>query len=137
VAVRRGAATSLMALWGLLIAGCGSPQPRALAVTARDFRFSPATLELTVGQPVRLTIKNPDTVEHDFQADVFPLHVGAGAHTAGMSHGTANEAPLHIHTPAGGDSFAVFTPTEKGTYAVYCTVPGHKEAGMTATIVVR
>ena len=88
---------------------------------------------------MRLTLKNADTVEHDFQVDVMPLHAGASARHAGMDmgHSAPGEPALHIHTPAGGDSFAVFTPLEKGAYPVYCTVPGHKEAGMTATLLVR
>jgi uncharacterized cupredoxin-like copper-binding protein len=98
--------------------------------------YSPATIELTSGQSVKLTLKNADAVEHDFIVDRLAVHSGAGSHTAGMDH-AGGEAGLHIHAPGFSDSFATFTPVEKGTYVVYCSVPGHKELGMTATLVVR
>jgi uncharacterized cupredoxin-like copper-binding protein len=30
-----------------------------------------------------------------------------------------------------------FSPAQTGTYEVYCSVPGHKEAGVVAKLVVR
>ena len=44
---------------------------------------------------------------------------------------------LHVHGLPGQSHAISFTPTTPGTYTVYCTVPGHREAGMTATVVVR
>ena len=38
--------------------------------------------------------------------------------------------------PGGGSGTLEFTPTEPGEYEYYCTVPGHKEAGMLGTLVV-
>jgi len=36
----------------------------------------------------------------------------------------------------GGDSTTVTVNLPAGTYTFYCSVPGHKEAGMTGTLVV-
>jgi uncharacterized cupredoxin-like copper-binding protein len=39
---------------------------------------------------------------------------------------------------AGGQSAMLeFTPSKPGTYEFWCTVAGHKEAGMTGTLVVQ
>ncbi len=105
-------------------------------MTTNGFRYAPSTIEVGVGEPVRLTVRNADSVEHDFIVDKLPMHAGASAHTAGMDH-PGGEAGIHIHTPAFAESFGIFTPTEKGSYVVYCSLPGHKEAGMTASLVVR
>jgi uncharacterized cupredoxin-like copper-binding protein len=120
----------------LVLAACGAPRTQSVVVTTNGFRYVPSTVEVTAGQPVRLTLRNPDAVEHDFIIDKLPSHSGSGAHQAGMDH-PGGEEGVHIHAPAFAESFGVFTPTEKGTYTVYCSLPGHKEQGMTASLVVR
>ena len=115
---------------------CGAPRTQSVVVTTNGFRYGPSTIEVGVGQPVRLTLRNADAVEHDFIVDKLPMHAGAGAHMAGMDHAGGEEG-IHIHAPAFAESFGVFTPTEKGTYVVYCSLPGHREAGMTGSLVVR
>ncbi|TMW73916.1 plastocyanin/azurin family copper-binding protein [Alteribacter natronophilus] len=33
-------------------------------------------------------------------------------------------------------SSIIFTPLKTGTYEFFCTIPGHKEAGMRGTLIV-
>jgi uncharacterized cupredoxin-like copper-binding protein len=47
------------------------------------------------------------------------------------------EYDLHAATSAGETSVIKFTPTEPGTYQIICSVPGHKEAGMTGELIVK
>jgi len=105
-------------------------------VTAQNFRFMPATIELTANSAVRFALRNPDATEHDFQVD--GLEVMAGAMPAGHMH-EAGSVPtgFHVHAEAGATTTLTFTPMTKGTFQVYCTIPGHKEAGMVATLTVR
>ena len=139
-------------VWG----GCATSQPRAVVVTAHSFRFEPATVEVAYQQPIRLTLRNPDVLEHDFHVDGLKAKVAAGAdqHAHGGALGGQGETgeagqgggrtgqpgdadSLHVHTAAGRSAAVVFTPLARGTFAVSCTIPGHKEAGMAATLVVR
>lgn len=149
-------------VWMLLV-GCApaaSPAPQTLTVRADEFAFAPADLSVTVGQPVRLTLENEGTVEHDLVIKQIPLAAAPAAapseHTAdghqhatptpdgsdhaadGHQHGDATDAAnqVHVAAGAGGTSTVEFTPSEAGTYEVYCSVPGHKEAGMVAQVVV-
>jgi uncharacterized cupredoxin-like copper-binding protein len=128
----------------LLSAGCVG-QSRPITVTAQGFRFAPDTIELPAGQPVKLTLRNPDSIEHDFQVDHLPMKLTASemkhvhdemANMPGMNSAGSMDM-LHVHGLPGQSHAITFTPTKPGTYTVYCTVAGHREAGMTASLVVR
>jgi uncharacterized cupredoxin-like copper-binding protein len=43
---------------------------------------------------------------------------------------------VHMSTMPGGSTTIKFTPQEAGEYEVFCTVEGHKEAGMIGKLVV-
>lgn len=116
-------------------AGCGGG-PTPVQVTAQNYRFSPATIEVTQKQTVRFVLRNPDSTEHDFQVD--GLEVMVGAMPAGHVH-EAGSVPggFHVHAEAGATTTVTFVPMTKGTFQIYCTVPGHKDAGMVGTLSVR
>ena len=123
---------ALIAVLALLTTACGSAQPAAAArgsapvakgaaqdvtVTATEMAFSPATVEVPAGQPVRLTLKNNGAVEHNWQAQV------------------GTETILVTARPRQSAS-TTFTPQTPGTYKVICSVPGHEQAGMVGTLIV-
>ena len=47
------------------------------------------------------------------------------------------EPELHVAALMGQMATLEFTPTKPGTYEFFCTVAGHKEAGMKGTLVVK
>lgn len=47
------------------------------------------------------------------------------------------EPAIHMGAAAGMSSSISFVPTKPGSYEFYCAVPGHKEAGMVGTLIVR
>lgn len=135
-------------LWGywlavaLTLAACtGQGNPPAetqITLEVTDFLFTPDNLEVTAGQPVKLTLHNASVLEHDFSIVEIPL-VGTAEETGGMEHDmgdTAAEPELHVAVGGGQSASLEFTPTKPGTYDFWCTVSGHKEAGMTGTLVV-
>jgi heme/copper-type cytochrome/quinol oxidase subunit 2 len=86
-----------------------------LAVTANKQAFElEKRIELTVGQPVNVALSSVDTL-HDLTVDEIEFHIAADAG----------------ETVVGGLVF-----DEPGTYVAYCSVPGHREAGMEFEIVV-
>jgi nitrite reductase (NO-forming) len=97
----------------------GQPQaaaanlPTDVMVTATEFKFSPVSLELPAGKKVSITLHNMGSVEHDITVDGLnvKLHAGAGKTTSGE-----------------------FTLDKPGTYDFYCSIPGHKDAGMHGTL---
>lgn len=83
----------------------GAPR---IDITAAALAFEPAAGELTVGEPVNLALTSEDTL-HDLNVDEVGFHVVADRGS----------------TAVGGIEF-----TEPGTYVAYCSVSGHREAGM-------
>jgi plastocyanin len=127
----------LVAAFGLAVVGCGADEDhgghgddatpptdhvsapvsdgaRVIAVTGEDFAFDPKRIEIAAGEEVAIELTAVD-LEHDLVID------GVEA---------------HIHADPGETTTGGLRISEPGTYTAYCSVPGHREAGMTATIVV-
>jgi len=88
---------------------------RTIAVTGDGFRFDPPRIEASVGEELAIELTAAD-VEHDFVIDELDAHVSAG----------------RGETATGG----FHAGEERGTYTYYCSVPGHRDAGMEGELVV-
>ncbi len=131
---------ALLATAFLLAACAGSAGPQEILVSAKAMQYQPATFEVTAGQPVRLTFRNDDAVEHDLSVMEFPMsHMAATQEPmAGHDMGKMTVDPeLHMAAAVGGSGVLEFTPSKPGTYEFFCTVAGHKAAGMVGTLTVR
>lgn len=95
-----------------------APEPPVVGVVLRDFRFEPNPLKVTPGR-VRFHLKNRGSVEHDFSI------VGVTTHSE-------HDHKQHLVQP--GRSRTIEVDLKPGAYEAICTVPGHKEAGMTVTV---
>lgn len=125
---------ALVLLTGVLMGCSSASQAKAVAVSATNLAFDTKTITLEQGKPVKLTFTNKDVQLHDLSVDKMPM---ASMSSMGDQHEMGGMNPdLHISVAAGKSGFQEFTPKEKGTYTFYCTVAGHKEAGMVGTIVV-
>ena len=108
-----------------------------ITVEATEFKFAPATIEVMAGRPVKMTLRNKGAIEHDWA--IQKIAVTGMKESAGGGHAMsgADKPALHMNAMAGQMGQVEFTPTEKGTYQISCTVAGHKEAGMMGTLVVK
>jgi nitrite reductase (NO-forming) len=88
----------------------------SFAVTAKDIFFDPKTLEGTANVEVTITVTNEGAATHDLTID-----------------------ELNVQTPmlAPGESAEVKINAPAGDYQYYCSVPGHKEAGMVGTLTLK
>lgn len=131
----------------LLAVGCASGEDEAgvqeVELTASDIAYDRTQLEVVAGRPVRLTMHNEGVLEHDFS--IMDIHMSEAPHSAeegseehmmDMEH-MGEEPELHAAVMPGMDNILEFTPEEAGEYEYFCTVPGHKEAGMHGTLIVR
>jgi len=144
VPVRR-ISSILTVVFTLVLAACGQSQsaastPQALSVAAKEFAFAPVALSVRAGQPVTINLQNYGAVEHDWS--VREIEISGEAKSSGdtqsghMMGGMGNEPKLHVAAGIGGKGTLNFTPSKPGTYEYYCTVAGHKEAGMVGTLTV-
>jgi uncharacterized cupredoxin-like copper-binding protein len=128
-------AFTLAACGGTAASSSASTAPKTVTLTLNEFQFQPADITVNVGQPITLVLKNNGTVLHDFVSTDAMVEV-MGEH--GAMHDMAGmETAMHAAVEAGQQSTLEFKATQAGTYTFYCTVPGHKEAGMVGKLIVR
>lgn len=125
-----------------LLVGCASTPAEAtteVTVEASDFAYKPASITVPADEPVTITLNNIGKVEHDFVVekieltDVHASDTGPAAHHAG-EHET--DYDLHFFARAGDSATLQFTALEPGNYEVFCSIEGHKEAGMIGKLTV-
>lgn len=107
-------------LLAVLLASCASTAERAadtlVKVTLTDFKYSSEVIEIPAGEKVTLELTNAGAVEHDIVIESIGFRV--------------------IVQP-GKTAMRNVGPLEAGEHEVVCTIPGHKELGMVAKLIVR
>jgi uncharacterized cupredoxin-like copper-binding protein len=100
-----------------------------MAVGADRLAFEPDQFTITAGQESTLEL-TAGAIEHD-----FVIEDAAEYGTAEAGHQAEDPDDLHVaHADAGDTVTATFTIDRAGTYTVYCSVPGHRDANMVATL---
>jgi len=132
-----------MLVLAVLLTGCAgagvSQAATEITVEATDFAYNPATITVPAGQPVTLTLKNTRAVEHDFVVDKINVTDVEASDTGPAAHHQMGDTPeydLHFFARAGDTAVLNFTALEPGTYEVFYSIEGHKEAGMIGKLIV-
>jgi len=125
----------------ILLTGCAgaSGQPvTEITVEAADFTYEPMSISVPAGQPVTLTLTNTGKVEHDFVIDKINVTDVVASDSGPAEHHQMNqpEFDLHFFAKAGETATLQFTAIEPGTYEIFCSIEGHKEAGMIGELIV-
>lgn len=125
----------------ILLTGCaGVSQPATeIIVEATDFSYDPVSITIPTDQPVTLTLQNMGKVEHDFVIDKINVTDVEASDTGPAAHHQMGDAPeydLHFFARAGETETLQFTALEPGTYEIFCSIEGHKEAGMIGELIV-
>jgi nitrite reductase (NO-forming) len=89
--------------------------PASVSITASEFKFNPTSIQVAVGQKVTLTLQNSGVVEHDV---------------------TIPSAGFSLLARAGQTTSGDFTFDKPGVFDFFCSIPGHKDAGMKGTLTV-
>ncbi|MBK8904764.1 MAG: cupredoxin domain-containing protein [Anaerolineaceae bacterium] len=110
-----GVVIARMGLLNGLTRGETAVSPHTIAYTTQNMQFGQDTVRLKAGEPVTFQLDNKDMYAHSFDVD---------------------ELDWHVPMPANDAVVVDFTAVAPGTYTIYCAVPGHREAGMVATLVV-
>ena len=113
----------------VVISGCGggsgnststagsteAPAGDKIAVLGKEFSYDPPTLTLKAGQPFTIVLKNTGSIEHDI---------------------TVDEAKFKLTVPGNNTREKGLKVDKPGTYEFYCSLPGHKSAGMKGELTV-
>ncbi len=133
----RTATAVIVAGFALITAACSSSgaEPQRLTVRFDDtLIFDPPSLTVRAGRPVSLTVRNTGSVDHDFYLRGMPARDVTNAMQGG--HGHEEAGVIAGHPKAGAAVIVRFTPVTTGTYEFWCSVTGHKEAGMRGLLIV-
>jgi len=125
----------------ILLTGCAgaSQQPvTEITVEATDFTYDPVSITVPAGRPVTLTLKNTGKVEHDFVIDNINVANVEASDSGPAEHHQMDqpEYDLHFFAKAGETAVLQFTALEPGEYEIFCSIEGHKEAGMIGELIV-
>lgn len=108
----------------------------AVRVTAENMKFTPDRIQLPAGERVIITLQNADGVEHDLQVDGLKVAALDEMDLPGEHEG-ADSSTLALHTRPNGTARLTFRTEQKGAFDFYCTIPGHREAGMVGKLTVQ
>ena len=116
----------------LLAGGCGGSAGANGGATI-PIHYSHYTNELVtarVGQPITITIRNDDPIEHEWIVGTEAVHE---RHRTGTEpyHGTI---PTEVTIPALSTRVTTVTFREPGDYQYICHLPGHEQYGMVGTV---
>lgn len=89
---------------------------KEFVVEGSEYKFSPASIIVNKGDDVKLTFKNIGLTGHNFVIGEL------GVSTRVISPGSTETVQ--------------FVAGKSGTFAFYCSVPGHRPAGMEGEIVI-
>jgi plastocyanin len=90
------------------------PVSPSFDVSASEMKFDPDAVAVEAGQ-VAVTLTNDGSIQHDLRIDGAGLFLEAGS----------------------GESVDGTVDLEAGSYQFFCTVPGHRDAGMEGVLEVR
>jgi len=108
--------TMLALLWATspLLGGVAPP-----ALTASEFKWKPKEVTVAPGE-VTFAVTNKGTIEHNF-----------------VIEDTKGKPLKQVDGIQPGKTVQVKVTLKAGKYTIACTVPGHREAGMVATLIVK
>ena len=91
-------------------------QAETIMISGSEFSYDPATFSAKIGQPVTVVYKNIGKYPHDFVID--ELSVKSQVINAGET------------------ATFKFVPSKSGSFSFYCSLPNHREKGMSGMILV-
>ncbi|OKH20083.1 biphenyl 2,3-dioxygenase [Hydrococcus rivularis NIES-593] len=106
----------------------------SLGNSAGELKFFPSDLKFMAGQKYKLVLDNPSPTKHYFTAKDF----ADASWTQKVEAGKVEiKGAIHeLELKPGAEAEWVLVPEKPGTYKLYCSIPGHAEAGMTGTIAI-
>jgi len=118
-------------------AGDPGKATRTMRISMSDtMRFSPALLTIKKGETVRFIVRNDGKVLHEVVLGTdaeLTKHADLMRRFPTMKH----DEPHMVHVEPGQSGSFTWTFDRAGEFRFACLIPGHFQAGMVGTVVVR
>jgi uncharacterized cupredoxin-like copper-binding protein len=88
----------------------------SVMVEAVDIDYEPSEFSIAANTDVEITVKNTGVLQHDFNIE---------------------DTDFKTELLNGGEETTITVNLEAGDYTFFCSVPGHREAGMEGTLTVK
>lgn len=117
------------------VAGADWTAVTSVVVELDDNNYEPNELSFKWGKPYKLVLKNRGGAAHDmvggsfFAKDVIALYMV----NSKVGRVTADDVSS-IYIRPKNETEVWFVPVKKGAYDFFCSIPGHREAGMEGNI---
>jgi uncharacterized cupredoxin-like copper-binding protein len=102
--------------WNLWWGTPGLGAPATIRLTAREFLYEPKEVSSPPGDVI-FVVKNGGEIEHNFVVE---------------DQAQKRRAVIPIIDP--DQTLEAKATLQPGTYTIYCSLPGHRDAGMVATL---
>ena len=120
--------------------GDANANPRVIEIELGEgegtMAYRPARIDVKLGETVRFVLKNKGALDHEFVLGTKKAnreHAEMMASMPGMVHLDKNMTQV----TSGQASDLTWKFTKKGEFEFACLIPGHYEAGMHGTLVVK
>jgi uncharacterized cupredoxin-like copper-binding protein len=120
--------------------GNASQRSRTVTIIMREddgkMLFAPDRIEVKRGEQIRFVLSNAGELEHEFVL-ATPAENLRHAEDMQKNPEMAHDDPNARRVVAKARSELLWRFTKRGTFEYGCLIPGHREAGMTGTVVVK
>ncbi len=116
-----------------------APKEALTLIEMTSFAYTPSVIEVGAGEVLEIAIQNAEPALHDFTIDKIDADVhisylgGSGQH---QHQEPDRDADVHFALTEPASGVVHLKVGESGEYVFYCSVPGHREAGMEGTLIV-
>lgn len=107
------------------------PPDSSTSLDLRDIAFSVDTLTARSGTVLAIDLENTGQLEHDFTID----ELAAGVSFAGSNH--SRDSAVYVLLGRRESARLFLRLDQPGEFVFYCSVPGHRSAGMEGVLIVQ
>lgn len=111
-----------------------------VTVIAKDMSFAPGEIHMDSNKTVKLILQNNGTVVHDLMIKNLDTRFASEVHEHNHDHRHHTGKPEiggQIHVAAApGEVSSTDVELKPGRFEYYCSVPGHRQAGMVGLLIV-
>lgn len=135
----RGTGALIMSLLlGALLTPAQAGEPKSIAISAQEFRFTPTTITVRAGERIKLVLTNKGTVAHEIVSPLLKASKDMEVQSQGIK--VEGDEIGEVEFARGKTVTIELTPTRAGRFEFWCGEKTggklHRDLGMKGTIVV-